>query len=197
MTDNLKDQPEVSSRRRYIEQKLNLKLPHISHFSLDETSASTKNCENMIGITQIPLGIAGPLKIVNCKLKIENFVYIPLATTEGALVASVNRGAKAVTQSGGAVTAVENVGATRGPVFKTKGIKESLEFKKWLDDNFDILNQQAQKSSSHIRLIKLDTRTSGKHAFVRFYFDTEEAMGMNMATFASSAITGFIEKQTG
>src|SRR3989344_4887870 len=96
---NLRNFVSASSRRQSLESELNVKLSNIGSFSFDENIASTKNCENMIGGAQLPIGVAGPLKING-----ESFngqVYIPLATTEGALVASVNRGCKAITESGG------------------------------------------------------------------------------------------------
>src|SRR5258708_149106 len=97
---NIREHRSVAERRKAVEENLHLDLHHISNFSIDEHLASTKNCENMIGVLQVPIGIAGPLTIKNYELQIKNF-YIPLATTEGALVASVNRGCKAVTESGG------------------------------------------------------------------------------------------------
>ncbi|MBI4066969.1 hydroxymethylglutaryl-CoA reductase [Candidatus Gottesmanbacteria bacterium] len=199
----LKDFKSVKDRRVFIEKKLSLSLDNIGSFTIDEAKATSRNCENMIGAAQIPLGIAGPIKIKNLpageaglKLKIKNY-YVPLATTEGALIASVNRGCKAITESGGASVFVEEVGTTRGPVFKTEGLRQSLEFKTWLDQHFNDLNHQSKKTSSHINLRKIDTRVVGKYVYVRFYFDTEEAMGMNMVTIATTSINQFIESETG
>src|SRR3989344_1435273 len=114
---NLRGFSNVSQRRKALEKSLNIKLPNISHYSLDEKSAASKNCENMVGVAQIPLGVVGPLRVTGEKFN-ETF-FVPLATTEGALVASVNRGCKAVTESGGTITASCGVGATRGPGFDT------------------------------------------------------------------------------
>jgi hydroxymethylglutaryl-CoA reductase (NADPH) len=150
------------------------------------------HCENLIGATILPLGVAGPLRIRNSQSVIRNY-SIPLATTEGALVASVNRGCKAINLSGGATTVVEFAGTTRGPVFETSGIEESLKFKKWLDVNFNLLKKIAEKTSSHLKLFKLGTRITGHLVYVRFYFDTGEAMGMNMVTIATDTIIRIIE----
>ncbi|OGG14878.1 hypothetical protein A2773_01255 [Candidatus Gottesmanbacteria bacterium RIFCSPHIGHO2_01_FULL_39_10] len=192
----LKDFYTIKERRQFIEKETGTNLTTIGNYSLDDIQASSKNCENMIGAAQIPLGIAGPLRTINYKLRTKNY-YIPLATTEGALVASVNRGCKAVTQSGGVYVEVEDTGITRGPVFKTQGLKQSLEFKKWLDDHFKNLQEIAQTTSSHLALKKLGTRLVGKYVYVRFYFDTGLAMGMNMATIATTAIADYIENETG
>lgn len=147
------------------------------------------NIENMIGWTKVPLGEAGPL-LINQKE-----YYLPLATTEGALVASINRGCKATRLAGGIKVLVEEVGTTRGPVFRTSGIIESLKLKNWLDDHFNELKKEAGKTSSHLILKKLGTRFCGKDVFVRFYFDTGEAMGMNMVTIATQKIVELIEKK--
>ncbi|KKP60186.1 MAG: 3-hydroxy-3-methylglutaryl-coenzyme A reductase, partial [Candidatus Roizmanbacteria bacterium GW2011_GWC2_34_23] len=127
--------------------------------------------------------------------RIQNY-FIPLATTEGALVASVSRGCKAINLSGGAKTFVENVGVTRGPVFETSGLQESFVFKKWLKDNFELLKMEAEKTSSYLKLKKLGTRIVGTYVYVRFYFDTDQAMGMNMITIATDSINRLIETKT-
>lgn len=147
------------------------------------------NIENMIGWTKVPLGQAGPILINNKEY------LLPLATTEGALVASVNRGCKATRLSGGIKTLVEEVGTTRGPVFRTLGISESLKLKIWLEDHFKEIKAVAEKTSNYLILKKLGTRFCGKDVFVRFYFDTSEAMGMNMVTIATQKIVELIEKE--
>ncbi len=192
----LKDFKSVKSRREFLEKNLALSLKNIGSFSLDEKNASTFHCENMIGATQIPIGVAGPLALNVAEGFIAQSYFIPLATTEAALVASVNRGCKAITESGGASVAVETVGATRGPVFKTSGIKESLQLKNWLDIHFQDLDNIARKTSSHLKLLKLGTSIAGKYVYLRFSFDTGEAMGMNMVTIATYALSQFIEEKT-
>ena len=112
------------------------------------------------------------------------------------MVASVSRGCKAINLSGGAASYVENIDVTRGPVFVTSGLKESMEFKKWLEDNFKLFESVAEKTSSHLKLQKLEASAAGNYVYVRFYFDTGEAMGMNMVTIATDEMSGFIEKNT-
>ncbi len=185
----------VMQRRKALEKELGVDLNNAGRFSLDEGVASTRNCENMIGATQIPLGIAGPLLVKSQKSKVKS-CYVPLATTEGALVASVNRGCKAITGSGGATVAVEQVGATRGPVFRTAGLKESMELKQWLQQHFNELNHQSQQTSHHLSLTGLDVQIVGRYVYIRFSFDTQDAMGMNMATIATQEVARFIEQNT-
>lgn len=194
VTKKIRFYATAKQRRNQLENELRIDLKNIAVFSFDEEKIKNKNCENLIGAVQIPLGIAGPLKIKNLQLKSKN-LYLPLATTEGALVASVNRGCKAIFLSGGAAVFAEDIGATRGPVFRTSGIRQSLQFKKWLTDNFLLLKKEAEKTSSHLLLQKIGVRFCGKDVFVRFYFNTSEAMGMNMATIAADKIVALIEKK--
>jgi hydroxymethylglutaryl-CoA reductase (NADPH) len=187
---NLRGFKNTSERRRALEKKLKIRLKNIGSFSLDELVASKHNCENMIGFSQIPLGISSEIKING-----KNY-FVPLATTEGALVASVSRGCKVISLSGGSNVFVEKVGATRGPVFRTGGLAESFRFRGWLIKNFNELVSQSAKTSTHIKLLKIGSSVIGKNVYVRFFFDTEDAMGMNMTTIATQKITDFIEKKT-
>src|SRR3989339_164087 len=191
----LKDFKTTKGRREYIEKTLNIKLDKIAQIESDEENI---HCENKIGATSLPLGIAGPLKISSFAEASEDRqnYFIPLATTEGALVASVSRGCKAINLSGGTTSIVENVGVTRGPVYETSGLQESFTFKKWLENNFELIKIEAEKTSSHLELLKFETSIVGNNVFVRYYFDTGEAMGMNMVTIATRAINQFIETKT-
>jgi hydroxymethylglutaryl-CoA reductase (NADPH) len=194
---NLKNINNVTDRRSSVEDALKIKLTNIGKFSLDESIASTRNCENMIGVTQIPLGIAGQLSLKTTNHEpITNNYYIPLATTEGALVASVNRGCKAITQSGGANVLTNRVGATRGPVFKVRDMAENSRLFDFIRENQPEFNRIAQTTSSHIALTNVETNSVGLYRFVRLYFDTQDAMGLNMVTIASDKIARFIEDKT-
>lgn len=193
---NLRDYKTAKERRKIIENELQVALPNIGHFSLAEAAAATRNCENMIGVTQVPLGLAGPLKVKSLKFKAESY-YIPLATTEGALVASVNRGCRAIGESKGANLDSYRVGATRGPVFRVKNLSENDKLNNFLDSHFKKLQKIAAQTSNHLTLTKFFSRGLGKLRFVRFVFDTQEAMGMNMATIATNALVAYIEKETG
>lgn len=192
---NLRNAKNSADRRRWLEKLLQLSLPQIGKYSAAEEIASGRNCENMIGVTQVPLGVAGPLRLKSIKFKTEDY-YLPLATTEGALVASVNRGCKAISESGGCTVNSQRVGATRGPVFLTGSIRKSQEFELWLKSNLEKLADAAMQTSRHIKLTKYKTASLGKYKFVRFYFDTAEAMGMNMVTIATQKIVDYIEAET-
>ncbi len=195
---NIRSYKTVSERRNAIEKELKVQLKNIGSFTLDEAAASTRNCENMIGAAQIPLGIAGPLRLSEASpLRIARTDYfIPLATTEGALVASVNRGCKAITASGGAAVDSYRVGATRGPVFKVDNLKESGRLNRFLEEHFTDLQKIAETTSRHLTLTNYMDHGIGRNRYVRFVFDTRDAMGMNMVTIATQKIVDYIELKT-
>ena len=184
----------AKERREAIESNLKINLSGISHFSIDEETVSKKNCENMIGAAQIPLGVAGPLTIKG--ETVSGDFFLPLATTEGALIASVNRGCKAVAD-GGVNTASYKSGATRGPVFYTGNLENEKKLFNWIKKNENKIKQTAESTSSHLKFRKLMVRGLANYAFVRFSFDTGSAMGMNMVTIATEKIVELIEKETG
>jgi len=131
---NLRDYSSASERRKALEKKLHAKFLKIGNFSFDESIVSKRNCENIIGATQIPLGVAGPLGVRAQGLGVREY-YVPLATTEGALVASVNRGCKVISESGGAIVFAQKMGMTRGPVFYTGSIEKSKQLSEWITQN--------------------------------------------------------------
>ncbi|HLD01586.1 MAG TPA: hydroxymethylglutaryl-CoA reductase, partial [Patescibacteria group bacterium] len=192
----LRNFPNPGKRRHALEKEIHVKFPNIGAYDFEETQAEEKNCENIIGVARIPLGIAGPLKITHLESKSDNY-YIPLATTEGALVASINRGCKAIFESGGAVVDSCRSGTTRGPVFYTGSIAVKNTLFTWVKMNEETIKKLAESTSSHLHLKKVMIRSLADYSFVRFSFDTEDAMGMNMATIASEKIIALIEKETG
>lgn len=185
---------DTASRRKLVEKKTGVKLKHTSSHSFEPESAS-RNVENFIGVTQIPLGIAGPLRVRGEYARGDFF--IPLATTEAALVATINRGCSVVTESGGALVRVTKDAMTRAPVFRTEGIEHGILVSEWVSGNFRKLQAVARSTTRHGRLLSAATSMTGKTLFVRFSFSTGDAMGMNMATIASQKMCDLIERETG
>lgn len=183
-------------RRRALEHVTQTPLDNIAHHSLDVQRASRRHCENFIGVAQIPMGVVGPLRVRGrCA---EGDFYIPLATTEAALVASTNRGCTAITQAGGAVVRVEDVGMTRAPVFRTSGIVQTQQFLQWIRDHDDEIRKVTEATSNHLKLVEVRPYTFGTTVFLRFRFDSGDAMGMNMATIACDRVVNdLIEPGTG
>ena len=183
-------------RREAVERMTDTPLTNIAHHSLDVRRASQRHCENFIGVAQIPMGVVGPLR-VRGKYADGDF-YVPMATTEAALVASTNRGCSALREAGGAVVRVEDVGMTRAPVFRTSGIVQTQQLLQWIEDHMEDLRQVTQATSKHLRLLEIRPYAFGTTVFLRFRFNSGDAMGMNMATIACDrAVSDLIEPATG
>lgn len=183
-------------RRDFIEKKYNIQLDNVAKYSLDMDAALKKNIENPIGTIQIPVGLAGPLK-VNGEHARGKF-YVPLATSEGALVASVNRGCSAVTDAGGVNARIADDKMTRGPVIKTGSISESLEIKNWIEDHFHDLKKAAEVTTRHGKLLKIDPIVVvGRYLYPRFVYKTGDSMGMNMVTIATENALNLLTHKTG
>lgn len=185
----------VAIRREFIERLTDTKLDNISKYSLNMEEAMKKNIENPIGAIQIPLGVVGPTKINGEYFQGE--LYIPLATSEGALLASVNRGCSVIKKSGGANVRILSDKMTRGPVIKTKSIMESLEIKRWIEDNFHELKEIAESTTSHGKLLSIDPIVVvGKYVYPRFTYSTGDSMGMNMVTIATEKVLEKLTSET-
>lgn len=195
MIRKLRDFSSVFERRKFLERERKMQLSALSIYPENLDDAATRNCENMIGAASVPLGVAGPITINGSYGK--DSYFLPLATTEGALVASINRGCKVVTQNEGAIVSHLKSGITRGPVFLTGTVEKSSEFRTWLMTNEKNLAREAQATSSHLRFLSMMIQSLAEYIFVRFAFDTQDAMGMNMATIATQKIVEYIEKETG
>ncbi|XP_076279842.1 HMG coenzyme A reductase [Lasioglossum baleicum] len=132
-------------------------------------------CENVVGYVPVPLGIAGPLLIDG------EFYHVPMATTEGCLVASTNRGSRALLKCGVTSRVVAD-GMTRGPVVRFPNIVRASEAMAWMQDpeNFQKMKDHFDQTSRFARLSKIHVRIAGRHLFVRFVAITGDAMGMNM-----------------
>jgi len=133
-------------------------------------------CENVIGYVPVPVGIAGP-----CIIDGEEF-YLPMATTEGCLVASTMRGAKAVNVGGGISTALLHDAMTRGPCVRFPTAMRAAVAKKWLDseEGFKVVKKAFDSTSRFARLQSLKTNMAGNRLFIRFAAFTGDGMGMNM-----------------
>ena len=184
----------VRVRREFIGQETQTSLEQVGSFSIDIGRVVQRNCENMIGIVQVPLGVAGPI-VVNGEYAKGEF-WLPLATTEGALVASVNRGCSAIVKAGGADVRILHDGMTRAPVFAAESIVHAKEIVDWVDAHRDELATIAQGTTSHGKLTDIVTFIAGTSVFVRLEFDTKDAMGMNMVTIASAKVADEIAHHT-
>ena len=182
-------------RRKFLEKKFSIKLDNIGNYSINMQKASARNIENSIGVLQLPMGVAGPLKINGDYCKRE--VFIPLATSEGALVASINRGASTITASGGVNTHVMSDIMTRAPIIKTNDAGQAIKIKQWFTDNFNELKTIAESTTSHGKLLKIDpVLIVGSYIYPRFVYSTGDSMGMNMVTIATEKILDKLAEET-
>ncbi len=189
-----KTKQDVEDRRKAAEDYTGVKLEKISGYGIEPESAS-KNIENMIGTVQIPLGYAGPMTIRGDNA-VGDFL-IPLATTEGALVASISRGMSVINASGGARVTVVSDGMTRAPVMRVDGIDHAKRVMGWIDSHRGEIDEAVAGTTSHGKLTDIEAFPDGRNLYLRFTYSTGDAMGMNMATIASEAVCRLLERETG
>ena len=182
-----------NERASLLSEETQLNISEVQKVLIDDEARI--HCENLIGAVTIPLGVAGPLAIQkDSKTSIH---YVPLATTEGALVASVSRGCKATHMSHGVVTRVVETGTSRGPVFYVESLTQQAQFISWLHNNEKDIKKMAESTSHHLTYLSMHIQTSGLHIYVRFMFNTDQAMGMNMVTIATQKLVEYISEKTG
>ncbi|HNV71897.1 MAG TPA: phosphopantetheine-binding protein, partial [Candidatus Ozemobacteraceae bacterium] len=150
------------------------------------------NIEGFVGYSMVPIGIAGPLK-VNGEYARGDF-FLPLATTEGALVSSIARGTQIITMSGGARTRVLADSLVRAPVFLFSTLDELASFKTWIDANLDLIREAAEKTTRHGKLLDIENYPMGTTMCLRFVYSTADASGQNMTTIATHAAMDYIKK---
>ncbi len=175
----------VKRRQAFVESYSGVKLQHITHFSFDPHLAKG-NCEHFTGVAQVPLGFAGPLR-VNGEHAQGEFI-IPLATAEGTLVASYNRGMKVLNQCGGVKCTVVDDAMQRAPVFVFDDARGARDFVAWVQEHIDKIREEAEATSHVAKLRYIDPFLANKFAYLRFNFHTGDAAGQNMvgrATFAA------------
>ncbi len=171
--------PEIiRERREWLSQLTKTPLWHISQFSENAEEFKGK-IESPIGVAHIPMGVAGPLRVKGEHAK--GTFFIPLATTEGALITSYTLGSHIITRSGGANVRILKDELRVGPMFVFRSLPEAKTFCRWLDMNFKQVKAVAERTSRHLTLKQLTYVVDGRRVIVNFHYDTGDAMGMNMA----------------
>ncbi|MHA1298415.1 MAG: hydroxymethylglutaryl-CoA reductase (NADPH) [Candidatus Helarchaeota archaeon] len=182
-------------RRKALEKIAKVSLKNIGNYPIDMSLTASRNIENPIGCASIPIGCAGPLK-VNGEFANGSF-YIPLCTTEGALVASVNRGCSIITNSGGSNVKILKNQMARAPVFKILAppyTEHAQILVKWIKEHFDDLVEVFKKVDPFAFLKDIQSWIVGRSVFIRFLVFSADAMGMNMITTGSRRSADFIVK---
>lgn len=190
VADNEGPAPSVPERGHYTEIARQARLKFIREFSGEalesieevglDASRLTSNIENFVGCLEIPVGLAGPLRFHGEHTR--GVYYAPMATTEGALVASATRGATALTRSGGVKTRVLRQRMLRVPVFIFETAEGAAMFRQWVGDQFDGIVAQTKLVSNHAKLVEARPDQVGTQVAVTFAYETGDAAGQNMTT---------------
>ncbi|WP_128476557.1 hydroxymethylglutaryl-CoA reductase (NADPH) [Halorussus pelagicus] len=194
LDDHADAETAATARRRLLEAETDADLDTVGDYALNAEQAADANVENMVGAAQIPMGVVGPVQVAGGAADGE--YYLPLATTEGALLASVNRGLSVIATAGGSDARVTDSGMTRAPVFRVAGIAEAEQVVSWVGENADRLREAAESTTSHGELLDVDPYVVGDSVYLRFVYDTKDAMGMNMATIATREAAEVVESET-
>ena len=148
--------------------------------------------ENVIGTVKVPVGIAGPLRVNG--LFAQGDYFVPLATTEAALVASYSRGAEVITTAGGCAVLLLHDGMTRTPGFAFANLREVRVFVAWVRSHHDAFTREAEATTRHGTLTNIGLTVEGNHVYVTLEFSTGDAAGQNMVTIATEAVCDYIDR---
>jgi hydroxymethylglutaryl-CoA reductase (NADPH) len=193
LADHADPDVAAAARRQVVESEADASLGSVGDYGFPAAIADP-NIENMIGAVQVPIGVAGPIAVDGGAAEAE--AYLPLATTEGALLASVNRGCSVLNAAGGVSVRVLKSGMTRAPVFRVADVVEAEALVRWVRDNVGRLREAAAETTSHGELLDVTPYVVGNSVYLRCRYDTKDAMGMNMATIATEAACDVIEAET-
>jgi hydroxymethylglutaryl-CoA reductase (NADPH) len=188
--DNDYSSEAALKRREFIENQTGVDLHHVGQYSFD-AAVVQGNIENFVGVVQLPLGIAGPLTIHGEYA--QGDFWVPLATTEGTLVASYNRGMRVVSECGGVKTTVVEQFMQRAPVFIFEDARAAVKFSQWLDENLDQIRAAAERTTKVGKLQHLQKFAVANMLYLRVNYTTGDAAGQNMVGKATLAACQWIE----
>jgi hydroxymethylglutaryl-CoA reductase (NADPH) len=184
---------QVAKRREWVEEVTGASLGHVGSHSISAPEMRG-NIENPIGAVQIPVGVAGPLEILGEHAK--GVFYVPLATTEGALVRSYERGMAALTAAGGVEVRVDLDRNRVSPVFTFEELASAQDFCRALPERLDTLREEAEATTRHGRLLSVECRPLGRRVVVDFNYSTGDAQGMNMIVKATDRACRWLVENT-
>jgi hydroxymethylglutaryl-CoA reductase (NADPH) len=176
----------VAERVSFIEG-MGCDVGHLTGRAAPPDPASLKgSIENFIGMAQLPVGLIGPVRVNG--LHAHGDYYVPLATSEGALVASYDRGARVITRAGGAATLTTAEQVQRAPGFVFATVAQAALFAAWVVGEFDRWVEVAAQQTRHGRLLDLSVHLQGNHVYCILDYHTGDAAGQNMVTFCTAAV---------
>ncbi len=182
-------------RLHFLKEETGLSLPYLSGEKVFNDPESLKgNIEQYIGMTQIPTGVIGPMKIQGTVA--QGDFYVPLATSEGALIASYNRGARATRLCGGITSVCLTESVQRAPLFKFIDLPEVGKFMEWLLNQVQYFEAIIRAHSKHAQLLDMRLNMEGNQVIVIFEYNTGNAAGQNMVTICTDAICQYIIAHT-
>jgi hydroxymethylglutaryl-CoA reductase (NADPH) len=178
---------EAQAERLALLEARELDLPHLAGRAPRPDPESLRgHVEQYVGMAMVPIGLIGPLRVNG--LHTRDDVYVPLATSEGALVASYDRGARLISQSGGAVCLLSAEQVQRAPGFAFESVADAAHSAIWANDELDAFRAAAQSRTRYGRLLDMMTHVEGNHVYLVFAFHTGDAAGQNMVTLCTAAI---------
>jgi hydroxymethylglutaryl-CoA reductase (NADPH) len=185
--------PEAAAmRREFLRERTGADLDHVGRFSFDP-EVLPGNIEQFIGVSQVPIGVAGPLLVHGEHAQGE--FYVPLATAEGTLVASYNRGMKLLYAAGGVKTTVVDDRMQRAPCFIFESAREARDFGHWLDEHFEDIKAVAESTTRSGRLQDIEQYSASRMLYTRFNYTTGDAAGQNLTGKATQAACRWIVEQ--
>ncbi|MET0287404.1 MAG: hydroxymethylglutaryl-CoA reductase [Polyangiales bacterium] len=181
---------EVAQKRReFAEERSGGSLKHVGSYSFDPATLPG-NIENFSGVAQVPIGLAGPLRIQGEHA--QGDFYVPLATTEGTLVASYSRGMRILTECGGVKTTIVDKRMQRAPVFMFDDARAARDFGGWLNEHMAGVRAAAEATTSVGKLLDITHHPIGPNRYLRFNYFTGDAAGQNMSGKATHAACEWI-----
>ena len=181
----------AEARRKLVNEQTGAELEHVGKYSFDP-AVLPGNIENFIGVAQVPIGLAGPLLVDGEHAQGE--FYVPMATTEGTLVASYSRGMKMCAEAGGVKTTIVDDRMQRAPGFLFDSAREARDFVGWLDEHYEEIKAVAESSTSTGKLIEIERYHASRFVYTRFDYTTGDAAGQNMVSKATWFACEWIKK---
>ena len=187
--DNDYTREAADGRRAFVREHTGAELEHVSSYSFDP-AVTAGNVEHFVGVAQVPIGVAGPLLVHGEHAQGE--FYVPLATAEGTLVASYNRGMKLVREAGGCTVTVLDDAMQRAPAFVFESAREARAFGEWLADNFDGIKEAGETSTKSGKLRDIEQYSASRILYTRFNWTTGDAAGQNLTGKATAVACKWI-----
>jgi len=179
----------AAKRQEFVRERTGVQLENVASYSFDP-GVLTGNVEQFLGVAQVPIGLAGPL-LVNGEHAQGEF-YVPMATAEGTLVASYNRGMRLLYEAGGVTTTIMADHMQRAPAFLFESAREARGFAEWLDERFDDIKAAAESTTRSGKLQEIEKYSAGRILYTRFNYTTGDAAGQNLTGKATQAACRWI-----